>query len=743
MPTYLKNSNCRELANYPAINQELQELLKQSEERYRTLVANIPGVVYRWSYETRSLRAAPSGQSQSSIVWLVTFLSAAIEVLSGYPPSDFINHRVRSFASIIHPQDRARVEEAIWQSAIAKKPHAIEYRIVRVDGRLAWVYDKGQASVGEQGEILWIDGVMLDITERKQAEAELQYTKAFLDSVVENLPIGVFIKDAHDLRVMYWNKASEDLLGYSKDEVLGKTDYNLLSKEQARYLRAKDRQVLANAQLVDIQEVPVVTPHRGERLLHVKKVPLLDEGSSPQYLLGICEDITERKRAEEALRESENHYRCIVETASEGVWMFDADSKTTFTNNRMAQMLGYSVEELLGRSLFEFIDPDFQSLAQTYIERRRQGIHERHDFKFRRKDGSDLWAIVSATPIFDACDRFVGVLRMITDITERKQAEEALRQSERELKLKNQQLKQTLRQLKQTQAQLIHNEKMISLGQMVAGIAHEINNPVGFIYGNVSHARDYAQRLMHLMQLYAKHYPEPVAEIQTELAAFDLDFLIADFPNVLRSMKEGANRIREIVLSLRTFSRLDEAHKKEVNIHDGIDSTLLLLQHRLKKHPSQSAIQVKKEYGKLPPIECYPGQLNQVFMNLLGNAIDALESQPKPGAIAICTEIVRDRHSETSGSEEQTTNNRQSTTDVAIIRITDNGPGIPCHIKKRIFDPFFTTKPVGVGTGLGLSISHSIVVERHGGKLTCNSKPGQGTEFIIELPVKQLRRKKQ
>jgi PAS domain S-box-containing protein len=734
MPTYLKISNCRELANYPAINQDLQELLKQSEERYRTLVANIPGVVYRWTYEKRS---------QAPPVWLVTFVSAAIETLSGYPPSDFINHRVRSFASIIHPQDRARVEEEIWQSAIAKKPHAIEYRIVRVDGCLAWVYDKGQASVDENGEILWIDGVILDITERKQAEAELQYTKAFLDSVVENLPIGVFIKDARDLRVMYWNKASEELLGYSKDEVLSKTDYDLLSKEQARYLRAKDRQVLAEGQLVDIQEVPLVTPHLGERLLHVKKVPLLDEVSSPQYLLGICEDITERKRAEEALRESENHYRCIVETASEGVWMFDADSKTTFANNRMAQMLGYSVEELLGRSLFEFIDPDFQSLTQTYIERRRQGIHERHDFKFRRKDGSDLWAIVSATPIFDACDRFVGVLRMITDITERKQAEEALRQSERELKLKNQQLKQTLRQLKQTQAQLIQNEKMISLGQMVAGIAHEINNPVSFIYGNVSYARDYAQQLLHLVQLYAKHYPEPVPEIQTEIAAFDLDFLMRDFPNVLRSMKEGANRIREIVLSLRTFSRLDEAHKKEANIHEGIDSTLLLLQHRLKKQPSQLEIQVKKEYGPIPPIECYPGQLNQVFMNLLSNAIEALEGQAKPGAIAICTEIVRDRKSLTSGPEEQTTNNRQSTTDAVIIRIIDNGPGIPCHVKKHIFDPFFTTKPVGVGTGLGLSISHSIVVEKHGGKLTCNSTPGQGTEFIIELPVKQPRRKKQ
>ena len=302
-----------------------------------------------------------------------------------------------------------------------------------------------------------------------------------------------------------------------------------------------------------------------------------------------------------------------------------------------------------------------------------------------------------------------------------------MRQSESQLRVKNQQLQQTLYQLKQTQAQLIQNEKMISLGQMVAGIAHEINNPISFIYGNIAPAREYASALLHLVQLYALHYPEPAPEIQTEIEAIDLNFLTTDFPKVLHSMKEGANRIREIVLSLRNFSRLDEAEMKEVNIHEGIDNTLLILQHRLKEQATHSEIQVSKEYGQLPLVECYPGKLNQVFMNLLSNAIDALDTQPPPRRITIRTEVIS-----SSKSEHLTQNSRS-----VIIRISDNGIGIQNEVKKHIFDPFFTTKPIGVGTGLGLSISYSIIVEKHSGQLTCISAPGQGAEFVIELPVQQ------
>ncbi|MCP2731603.1 PAS domain S-box protein [Limnofasciculus baicalensis] len=691
------------------------DLPEESEAQFKSLVANIPGAVYRCACDS---------------AWTMTYLSDGIQEISGYLASDFIHNRVRSFGSIIHPQDRGKVEESVWQSISTKQSYVTEYRIVREDGKITWVYDKGQAIFDREGEILWLDGVILDITQQKETEAELRRTQAFLNSVVQNLPVGVFIKDAQKLRIKYWNKASEELFGYTQDEVLGKNDYDFIPEDRADKLRAKDRQVLQGGKLVDIPESPIITPHRGERIVHTKKVPLLDDSGIPQHLLIICEDITARKRWEEALRESESHYRRIVETASEGVWLFDVHSKTTFLNSRMAQMLGYKVEEILGRSLFEFMDEESHALAQSYVNRRHQGIQERYDFKFRRQDGSSLWAIVSATPIFDTRGQFVGVLRMITDISERKRTEGALLESKCKLKAKNTRLKQTLNKLQQTQTQLIQNEKMASLGQMIAGIAHEINNPICFIDGNIVYANQYTSDLLHLLELYEKHYPEPVAEIKNEIETIDLDFLTTDFPKLLKSMKEGSNRIRKIVLSLRNFSRLDEAEIKQVHIDEGIDSTLLILQHRLKKGLQDQEIQVETNYGELPLIECYAGALNQVFFHIINNAIDALESQPQPRRITICTEMeTREEDREKTGVT--------TLTQSVIIRIADNGSGIPETILQRIFDPFFTTKPIGAGKGLGLSISHSIIIDKHCGKLTCNSTVGKGTEFAIALPISQ------
>ncbi|OUL26848.1 ATP-binding protein [Nostoc sp. 106C] len=297
---------------------------------------------------------------------------------------------------------------------------------------------------------------------------------------------------------------------------------------------------------------------------------------------------------------------------------------------------------------------------------------------------------------------------ILHDITQRKQAEELLRHSEAQLK----------EEAKQLASQLVQSEKMSSLGQLVAGVAHEINNPVSFINGNLTPANEYIQDLLRLLQLYQKYYPHPVPEIQEEAEAIDLNFLMADLPKLFTSIKVGAKRITEIVLSLRNFSRLDEAEMKAVNIHEGIDSTLMILEHRLKATNNRPEIAVIKEYSNLPLIECYPGQLNQVLMNVLVNAIDALE-QAKINApqIRIVTKVTEIKH--------------------LIISIVDNGIGIPESVQKRLFEPFFTTKPIGKGTGLGLSISYQIITEKHRGKIRCFSTPGKGTEFVIEIPLHQ------
>lgn len=321
---------------------------------------------------------------------------------------------------------------------------------------------------------------------------------------------------------------------------------------------------------------------------------------------------------------------------------------------------------------------------------------------------------------------------------------------------RTQELEKALNDLKATQSQLIHTEKMSSLGQMVAGLAHEINNPISFIYGNLTPAADYIYDLLELIELYQETYTEPEPEIEALIEQIELDFLRDDLQKILASMKSGATRIRNIVLSLRNFSRLDESDMKPVNIHDGIESTLLILQPRL----AVKKIKTIKEYGNLPEVTCYASQLNQVFMNILNNAIDAFPDngswQPTElSTLGKTPELGgeewnhKNGHKNGDSIEENSNHDKPCHSpciliytevmpeDWVTIKISDNGCGMSQKIRAKIFDPFFTTKPVGSGTGLGLSTSYSIVVERHKGNIECISTIGQGTEFIINIPVKQ------
>jgi two-component system NtrC family sensor kinase len=298
-------------------------------------------------------------------------------------------------------------------------------------------------------------------------------------------------------------------------------------------------------------------------------------------------------------------------------------------------------------------------------------------------------------------------------------SEDEVGQLTQTLNLLIQQVKKLLQEQESAKALLVHNEKMVSLGQLVAGIAHEINNPVNFIHGNLKHVLGYADDLLNLIQLYQTEYPQPSDTIQHEIEAIELDFVQEDLEKTLLSMRTGTDRIREIVLSLRNFSRLDEAALKEVDLHEGLDSTLMILQHRFKAKSGHPNIEVIQEYDpEFPKIECYASQINQVFMNLLANAVDAFESQSENASPRITIRTGRQ-------DKEQ-----------VFVQISDNGPGIPEAAKARIFNPFFTTKPIGKGTGIGLSISHQIVVETHGGQLRCESNLNKGTVFTIVLPIK-------
>ncbi|MCC3604046.1 MAG: PAS domain S-box protein [Microcoleus sp. PH2017_29_MFU_D_A] len=663
----------------------------------------------------------------------------------------------------------------LWARVLAGETGRMEWKARRPNDGSTFDAEIALSKINLNGNVNIIANVR-DISDRKQAEAELQRAQQFMESVLKTIPVGVVAKEAKELRFVLWNPAAETLLGFSAAEVMGKNDYDFFPTEQADLFTAKDREVLDSGQMVEIAEEDIQTGQGESRIFHTKKTAILDADGTPQYLLAVTEDITDRKLAEIALRRSSAQLkqqadrekllniltaqirnsldfdsivtvavqeiraflkidRCNFawyrEDGEEPFWEIIKESRhpqlPDLTGPYRASDFGPVGEQILHMEIVRL--DDVETVADPAWKQTIRGMGYQSVLAIPMQALSGVMSAITccnSNVVRPWSDSEVELLQAITV-----QLAIALNQADLYAQTRNKarELEQTLLQLTSAQSQLIQSEKMSSLGQLVAGVAHEINNPVNFIYGNLSHANEYTQDLLHLIELYQNYYPDPVPEIQQEVEAIELEFLMDDLPKLLSSMKVGADRIQLIVASLRTFSRMDEAEMKAVNIHDGIDSTLMILQHRVKAKPNYPEIEVIKEYGQLPLVECYAGQLNQVFMNILSNALDALEERDarlsveqmreNPSSIRIWTEMPKP--------------------DRILVRIADNGPGMTETVRNQLFNPFFTTKPVGKGTGMGLSISYQIVTDRHNGSLKCTSAPGEGAQFAIEIPLKANR----
>ncbi|MEA5596789.1 PAS domain S-box protein [Rivularia sp. UHCC 0363] len=713
-----------------------------SEEKLQKLSANVPGMLFQF-------KLGADGQ------FSFPYVSSGCFEIYELPPEKIITD-ASLFISSVHRDEREDFEKCIANSAQSLQPWEWEGRIILASGKVKSIQAASRPVKQADGSIIW-DGVVTDVTRLKQAERALKKAYADLEKRVEertqqllqsNQALQKEIRERHsaqsqllasrqrltllieqtplaviewdiNFKIKTWNRSAEIIFGYTKEEAIGNYFEMICqtTKEQIHHLKTASLSQFGGIRIVTEN----ITKDGKTIICEWYNNPLIAANNEVIGVASMVLDITERELASATLQEQEQFLRSIYQGVEQLIFVVNVldNGELVYTDWNLAteKATGINASDAISKFPEEvFGDVQGAKIRQQYIRCLEAGISVSYEENLILQDRENCW-LTTINPLRNIEGRIYRIIGTSFNISDRKQAETQLKQQTQELEV-------ALNELKNAQMQLVQSEKMSSLGNLVAGVAHEINNPVNFIYGNIDYANNYTQDLLKMVKLYQQYYPQPSSGIQALAKEIDLEFLSEDLPKLLDSMKIGAQRIREIVTSLRTFSRMDEVQMKKVDIHEGLDSTLMILENRFKAKSDCPKIEIIKQYGNLPYIDCYPGQLNQVFMNILANALDALEesielkkqvnSSPQ---IQIRTELVD--------------------LDKIKIRIADNGIGIQEDIQEKLFDPFFTTKPVGKGTGMGLSISYQIITERHGGTVECLSQPGEGSEFVISIPIRQ------